>query len=305
MLAAVDLRALRELAWSGVPPRLRGTVWKLLLGYLPAERSRRRAFLARKRAEYAHFIPAHYEGAAAAGAAVRGGGGGNGGGGGGGVGNGRKRGGAQRNASSTSSSSAAAASLLLQPQHLSEEAAALRQVQVDAPRTAPRRAAFREGRRPSGARPAALPLGGEAPRFRVRPGHQRPGDPAAGGFLRRRCCRGRGRGRDCSGGGGGNGGGGGGSSSNNFNDEGGNGGSGAYSNSSSPPLLSPDDPAWAGVALPEGAAEAAEADAYWCLCRLLEGVQDHYTHGQPGIRRCSAAVDGLVAPRRLEARALT
>jgi hypothetical protein len=28
-----------------------------------------------------------------------------------------------------------------------------------------------------------------------------------------------------------------------------------------------------------------EADVYWCLCRLLEGIQDHYTPSQPGIQR--------------------
>lgn len=28
-----------------------------------------------------------------------------------------------------------------------------------------------------------------------------------------------------------------------------------------------------------------EADCYWCLCKLLDGIQDNYTHGQPGIHR--------------------
>lgn len=37
----VDVDALRELAWSGVPPRWRGTVWRLLLGYLPADAEKR------------------------------------------------------------------------------------------------------------------------------------------------------------------------------------------------------------------------------------------------------------------------
>lgn len=31
----VDLDALRELSWSGIPQELRPTCWKLLLGYLP------------------------------------------------------------------------------------------------------------------------------------------------------------------------------------------------------------------------------------------------------------------------------
>jgi hypothetical protein len=26
-----------------------------------------------------------------------------------------------------------------------------------------------------------------------------------------------------------------------------------------------------------------EADCYWCLTKLLDGIQDNYTHGQPGL----------------------
>ena len=283
--AAVDLRALRELAWSGVPPRLRGTVWKLLLGYLPAERSRRKAFLARKRAEYAHFIPAHYEGAAAAGAAARGGGGGGSGHGSGiGSGNGADR---SNSSSGSASHSAAAASLLLQPQHLSEEAAALRQVQVDAPRTAPGVPLFA---RPDVQRALVRLLylwGVRHPASGYVQGMNDLATPLLAAFFADAAAGdGDGVGSSC----GNSGGGGGGSSSDTFDNN-----NSSTSSSSSSPLLSPDDPAWLAVALPEGAAEAAEADAYWCLCRLLEGVQDHYTHGQPGIRRCAAAVDGLVA----------
>ena len=49
----VDLRALRTLAWNGVPPEMRPVVWPLLLGYLPRTASIRTSTLARKRAEYA------------------------------------------------------------------------------------------------------------------------------------------------------------------------------------------------------------------------------------------------------------
>lgn len=31
--------------------------------------------------------------------------------------------------------------------------------------------------------------------------------------------------------------------------------------------------------------QGVEADVYWCLCRLLEGISDHYTAGQAGIQR--------------------
>ena len=41
----VDLEALRELAWSGIPAELRPVCWQLLLGYLPPNRERRCARL--------------------------------------------------------------------------------------------------------------------------------------------------------------------------------------------------------------------------------------------------------------------
>ena len=37
--------------------------------------------------------------------------------------------------------------------------------------------------------------------------------------------------------------------------------------------------------VPAEALEAVEADAYWCVTRLLDNIQDHYTPGQPGIQR--------------------
>ena len=30
---------------------------------------------------------------------------------------------------------------------------------------------------------------------------------------------------------------------------------------------------------------AVEADCFWCLSKLLDGIQDHYTFAQPGIQR--------------------
>ncbi len=41
----VDLDALRELAWSGIPADLRPVCWQLLLGYLPPNRERRHMIL--------------------------------------------------------------------------------------------------------------------------------------------------------------------------------------------------------------------------------------------------------------------
>ena len=31
--------------------------------------------------------------------------------------------------------------------------------------------------------------------------------------------------------------------------------------------------------------DQVEADAYWCLSKLLDSIQDHYTFAQPGIQR--------------------
>ncbi|KXS11523.1 RabGAP/TBC [Gonapodya prolifera JEL478] len=44
---------------------------------------------------------------------------------------------------------------------------------------------------------------------------------------------------------------------------------------------------------------AVEADTYWCLTRLLDGIQDNFTHGQPGVQRMVGRLGGLV--RRIDA----
>jgi hypothetical protein len=36
---------------------------------------------------------------------------------------------------------------------------------------------------------------------------------------------------------------------------------------------------------PQGVMLDVEADCYWCLSKLLEGMLDHYTYAQPGIQR--------------------
>lgn len=52
----VNLKRLRELSWGGIPERYRATIWRLLLGYLPANRDRREVTLKRKRREYSEAI---------------------------------------------------------------------------------------------------------------------------------------------------------------------------------------------------------------------------------------------------------
>lgn len=53
----MNLKRLRELSWGGIPERYRATIWRLLLGYLPANRDRREVTLKRKRKEYADMLP--------------------------------------------------------------------------------------------------------------------------------------------------------------------------------------------------------------------------------------------------------
>lgn len=60
----VDLDQLRELAWTGVPPALRPRVWRLLLGYEPAAKSRQLEVLQRRREEYREMRAWLYEASA-------------------------------------------------------------------------------------------------------------------------------------------------------------------------------------------------------------------------------------------------
>jgi hypothetical protein len=49
------------------------------------------------------------------------------------------------------------------------------------------------------------------------------------------------------------------------------------------------------AALPARALDAVEADAFWCLSRLLDGIQDNYIFAQPGIQRSVRRMAELVA----------
>lgn len=63
------------------------------------------------------------------------------------------------------------------------------------------------------------------------------------------------------------------------------------------PIITPDsDPELFDPAhLPPNALNAVEADSFWCLSRLLDGIQDNYIHGQPGIHRGVKRIAELVA----------
>jgi hypothetical protein len=47
--------------------------------------------------------------------------------------------------------------------------------------------------------------------------------------------------------------------------------------------------------LPENILNAVEADSFWCLSRLLDGIQDNYISAQPGIHRSVKRMSELVA----------
>lgn len=56
----IDLNALRNISWNGIPNDLRPEIWKTLLGYLPANKERRQQVLVRKRKEYNDAIPLYF-----------------------------------------------------------------------------------------------------------------------------------------------------------------------------------------------------------------------------------------------------
>lgn len=52
----INLKELRQISWNGIPKPHRPVVWKLLIGYLPANKNRQETFLKRKRQEYAEGL---------------------------------------------------------------------------------------------------------------------------------------------------------------------------------------------------------------------------------------------------------
>ena len=55
--------------------------------------------------------------------------------------------------------------------------------------------------------------------------------------------------------------------------------------------------------LPQNVVEAIEADSFWCLSKLLDGIQDNYIFAQPGIQRQVARMRELCC--RVDGEALT
>jgi hypothetical protein len=57
----VDLAALRDASWSGIPAQYRMAAWQHLLGYLPVNGEWRASTLQRKRREYAEAVPQFFD----------------------------------------------------------------------------------------------------------------------------------------------------------------------------------------------------------------------------------------------------
>jgi len=203
----VDLDALRELAWSGIPGNLRPVCWRLLLGYLPPNRDRRDQILARKRREYRDLVPEYYD-SAAMGGGVSGG---------------------------TSISALRA----------TDEESALRQVAVDVPRTAPEVSFFHKPRMHKSLERILYIWGVRHPASGYVQGINDLATPFLAVFMSEKM----------------------GGSMDEWN---------------------VDD-------LPDDQLLEVEADCYWCLCKLLDGIQDHYTYAQPGIQKTLFHVQELVS----------
>lgn len=57
----LDMDALRSAAWNGVPDEVRGTVWKILIGYLPTNHSRRKPTYTNRRQLYDSYLKQYHK----------------------------------------------------------------------------------------------------------------------------------------------------------------------------------------------------------------------------------------------------
>lgn len=183
--AVIDIEALRELCWSGIPPALRPLCWRLLLGYLPPNSSRQAQTLARKRREYQEMVPEYYD--------------------------------------------------IANCERSEEEVGALRQVSVDVPRTAPNVPLFHHQLIQKSLERMLYIWGIRHPASGYVQGMNDLVTPFFAVFL-------------------------------------------------SEHLDGPME-TWCLDPLTEETLLEIEADCYWCLCKMLECIQDHYTYAQPGIQR--------------------
>ncbi|CAI5472607.1 unnamed protein product [Closterium sp. Yama58-4] len=195
---AVDLDALRELSWSGVPPNLRPTVWRLLLGYAPPNADRRETVLARKRQEYREWVPQYYD--------------------------------------------------IPNEDRSDDEIHTLRQISVDCPRTVPDVPFFQQTLMQTAIERVLYIWAIRHPASGYVQGINDLLTPFLTVFLSE--------------------------------------------------IFEGDMDTWVVSKLSEDTLLQVEADSYWCLSKLLDGIQDHYTFAQPGIQRLVFRLKELV--RRID-----
>ncbi|KAL2506232.1 Ypt/Rab-GAP domain of gyp1p superfamily protein [Abeliophyllum distichum] len=194
----VILEKLRELAWSGVPPYLRPTVWRLLLGYAPSNSDRREGVLKRKRLEYLDCVAQNYD--------------------------------------------------IPDIERTDEEINMLRQIAVDCPRTVPDVSFFQQAEVQKSLERILYTWAIRHPASGYVQGINDLATPFLVVFLSE--------------------------------------------------YLSGSIDTWSMADLSPEKISNVEADCYWCLSKLLDGMQDHYTFAQPGIQRLVFKLKELV--RRID-----
>lgn len=194
----VVLEKLRELAWSGVPPYLRPSVWRLILGYAPPNSDRREGVLARKRLEYLDCVAQYYD--------------------------------------------------IPDTERTNEEITMLRQIAVDCPRTVPDVTFFQQEQVQKSLERILYTWAIRHPASGYVQGINDLATPFMVVFLSEHL-------------------------------------EGSIEN-------------WKMADLPPEKINNVEADCYWCLTKLLDGMQDHYTFAQPGIQRLVFKLKELV--RRID-----
>ncbi|KAJ9189008.1 hypothetical protein P3X46_000351 [Hevea brasiliensis] len=194
----VILERLRELAWSGVPPYMRPTIWRLLLGYAPPNSDRREGVLRRKRLEYLDCVAQFYD--------------------------------------------------IPDTERSDDEVNMLRQISVDCPRTVPDVTFFQQEQVQKSLERILYTWAIRHPASGYVQGINDLATPFLVVFLSE--------------------------------------------------YLEGDIDNWSISDLPADKISDIEADCYWCLSKLLDGMQDHYTFAQPGIQRLVFKLKELV--RRID-----
>ncbi|KAM7460938.1 hypothetical protein LguiA_029059 [Lonicera macranthoides] len=196
--STVFLEKLRELAWSGIPPYLRPTTWRLLLGYAPPNSDRREGVLRRKRLEYLDCVSRYYD--------------------------------------------------IQDMERTDEEINMLRQISVDCPRTVPDVSFFQQTQVQKSLERILYTWAIRHPASGYVQGINDLVTPFVVVFLSEH--------------------------------------------------LEGSVDEWSIMALSMEKICDIEADCYWCLSNLLDGMQDHYTFAQPGIQRLVFKLKELV--RRID-----